>query len=75
MTVNELRVGLKISLDEFMLYYRGAAQNVIATAADGRRIQFPANILRPFLSEKGIEGIFLLRFDENNKLIDIHKVM
>lgn len=70
----ELRVPLTISADEYEHYYRGVAKVVIATSSDGRRVQFPANVLRPFLTRSGIHGEFVLVFDDRFKFIAIHRV-
>lgn len=70
----ELRVPLTIPADEYEQYYRGAAKVVIATSSDGRRVQFPANVLRPFLTHSGIHGEFILVFDHNFKFVAIHRV-
>jgi hypothetical protein len=72
--VGSARFRLDISAERFLAYYRGAARNVVATAFDGRRVQFPADALRPFLSREGVRGEFLLEFDANNKLVALRKV-
>jgi len=73
--MRELRVLLNISAEDFLSYYRGDAQTVIAQSKDGRRVQFPANALRPFLTHSGIQGEFAIRFDENHKLIGVMLVV
>lgn len=70
----ELRVPLVIPADEYEQYYRGTAKHVIAKSSDGRNVQFPANVLRPFLTHSGIHGEFILVFDDNFKFIDIRRV-
>lgn len=72
--MHELHVLLDISAEDFLSYYRGDAQNVIAKTKDGRRVQFPANALRSFLTRSGIQGEFAIRFDANHKLIDVIRV-
>ena len=71
--MHELHVLLNISAEEFLSYYRGDAHTVIAQTKDGRRVQFPANVLRPFLTHSGIQGEFAIRFDANYKLIDVRR--
>lgn len=71
----ELRVPLAISPDEYKQYYSGTAKHVIAKACDGRNVQFPANVLRPYLTHSGIQGQFILVFDDNFKFIDIRRVV
>lgn len=72
--VNELRFRLAISADRYLRYYQGSAQTIIAKSHDGRRVQFPAASLRPFVTREGVRGEFALRFDENNKLIELVRV-
>jgi len=74
MPLNELKFHLGISSDEYLKYYQGNAKNVITTSIDGRNVQFPANILQPFLMHEGIYGLFSIRYDEKGKLIDIEKI-
>lgn len=72
--MNQITFRLSISYDEFLEYYRGSAKNVVMKMRDGKVIQFPANILQPFVSHEGVHGRFLLRFDEKHKLIDINRI-
>ena len=65
---------LNISQDVLLSYYEGAARYVVVTAMDGRTIQFPANILRRFVSGDGVRGIFEMEFDENNKFVDLRRI-
>ena len=67
-------VALAISQHEYARFYKGQANNVICTAKDGRRIQFPAAVLRQFLTHDGIYGEFSIVFSEENKFIDIKKL-
>ena len=67
-------VKLSISADKYKLLYQGAARTVYARATDGRSVQFPADILRPFLLRDGIQGIFRIRFDQKGKYQGIDKL-
>lgn len=69
----ESRFHLAVSAEQFLEYYRGVARQVVVRAADGRTLQFPASILRPFLDQTGIYGDFVIRFDSQNKLVDIRR--
>jgi hypothetical protein len=44
-----VRFRLNLSAEKMLAYYQGAAQQVIARASDGRRVQFPAQWLRRFV--------------------------
>ena len=70
-----MRVALRISAEDYKRYYQGSVHNVIARSRDGRSIQFPANILRPFLMHDGISGEFEIFFDRDNKFQGIKKIM
>jgi len=72
--VNAIIVDLQISSAEFLKVYRGPARVVSTRARDGRRVQFPAAILRPWLLHDGIRGTFRIRFDDAGKLEDIQRL-
>ncbi len=69
-----VRFRLAIDAEQFLAYYQGAAKNVIVTAEDGRRIQFPADRLRRHVTAEGVFGRFELQFDERHRLIDLRKI-
>ncbi len=72
--MRQVRFTLHISADEVLRYYRGSAAMVAVTATDGTRLRFPAGSLRRFVTREGIHGQFLIRFDENNRLVEIKRV-
>lgn len=72
--MQESRFHLAISAEQYLEYYRGAARQVIVRAQDGRTLQFPAGILQRFLDQTGIYGDFVMRFDDQNKFVDIRRV-
>jgi hypothetical protein len=65
---------LNISRDEALRYYHGKARNVIVNADNGQRLQFPAEHIRQFIDHLGVNGVFSIRFSEDNKLIDFQRV-
>jgi len=67
-------VKLKISADRFRAYYQGVVESVVAQSTDGRLVQFPARVLRPFLSYQGIDGTFEIIFDAMMKFQAIRRV-
>ena len=73
MRTNKFIVPLKIEAAAYQKMYRGAAQHVVALDVEGRKIQFPAASLRPFVTREGIEGVFVIQVDEANRLIDIQR--
>ena len=69
-----MQFGIHIPADEYLKYYRGTARAVYARSNDGRSIQFPANVLQPFVTTEGITGQFVIYFNQNNKFLRIEKV-
>jgi hypothetical protein len=66
-------VRLKISPERFQAYYQGVVEYVVARSIDGRLVQFPARVLRPFLSYQGIHGVFEITFDAMMKFHAIRR--
>ncbi len=65
---------LRISSTEYLRYYRGTVQNVMARCTNGQTIQFPASLLKKFLAPGGISGNFRLTSDDNNKGLDLQRI-
>lgn len=76
MSVNEQHVyfSLAIPSHEFERYYRGTGRVVLVQGWDGRSLQFPAGLLRGFLSHDGVYGDFVISYDENHKLVALERV-
>lgn len=70
----QARFVMRISRDEYLRYYQGQANAVVATAVDGQRIRFPATALRPFVGHGGVSGVFVLVYDENNRFVELRRV-
>lgn len=65
--MQQIVVDLNISREEWLKIYRGETNLVYARSRDGRSIQFPANILNPYTSHSGVQGSFIIYFDERGK--------
>jgi len=65
---------LNISQADCLQYYRGVARSVVVTSEDGRTVSFPANVLRRFLGQEGIQGTFVMRYDENNRFAGMERL-
>jgi len=72
--VNELRFYLSLSPERYLHYYRGAAKSVVAQSLDGKRVAFPAERLRPFVTRDGVHGLFSIRFDTNNRFVALERL-
>ncbi|MEK7321836.1 MAG: DUF2835 domain-containing protein [Pseudomonadota bacterium] len=69
-----VRFSLRISPDLYLSYYQGVARAVVVKSFDGRTIQFPANVLQQFVTHDGVNGVFEMDFDANNKFVAIRRV-
>lgn len=69
----ELRFRLDVSSDQFMAHYQGLAASIQTMSLDGRRVRFPASILRPHLRHDGVHGLFVLRIDADNRVVDLRR--
>ncbi len=67
-------INLSISAEEFLALYEGSAENVLCYSLDGRRVRFPAAILRRFVTHNGVHGVFRIAFDEHNRYQGIEKI-
>ncbi len=65
--MNRFVFNLSISTQEYLPYYRGVVNKVVATCNDGTTVQFPAGLLTPFVTSGGIRGAFVLTCDEGGK--------
>jgi hypothetical protein len=70
---NVFVVRLRISAVAYQRMYSGEASHVLAEDLQGRRVRFPASALRPFVTRIGVNGVFELRVDAANRLIDIRR--
>jgi hypothetical protein len=72
--VKRFEFALRISPDDYLLYYRGEVRAVVVEANGGQTVQFPASFLRPFVTDVGISGRFVLLCDESNRCLDLRRV-
>ena len=61
--MNHFEFSINLSAQEYLQYYRGSVNKVIAQCADGTTIQFPALLLKPFVTSLGVRGNFVLSCD------------
>jgi hypothetical protein len=55
-------------------YYRGQVNQVVARSTDGTSIQFPALLLKPFVSTNGVHGLFTLTCDDDGKNSNLQRL-
>ena len=70
----QFRFHLTVNQQEYIRYYQGAANNVRVVSECGRRLQFPASRLRPFITHTGISGRFQLTVDNENRFLNLQKI-
>lgn len=66
---------LHLDSEQYLKWYRGTARQVVVTARDGRKIQFPAKVLQPFVTHSGISGTFALYFDDDHRYKEIRRLV
>lgn len=69
-----IHFSIRLSYEKYLGYYQGYADDVLVTAIDGRKIQFPAEILKPYLTREGINGNFIIHFNNQNKYQSLQKI-
>jgi len=69
-----LTVDISISYDEYIKQYHLPGYVVSTYARTGQSVQFPANILQPFVDHSGVNGSFRIDFDENGKFCAINRI-
>ncbi len=65
---------LHIESNEVQKYYRGEALSVLATSFNGVKVQFPANLILPYVTHNGIQGHFVLEYGDDGKAISLRKI-
>jgi len=71
--MNKIVIDIRISSDEYLKQYQQPNCMVSTVSRDGRSIQFPANILKPFLLHSGINGSFCIFFDSKGKFQSVSR--
>lgn len=71
MTEKQVRISLSIPADEYIRVYQGAAKKVHAVDHQGKSINFPVNILQPFVTHDGVHGTFTIYFDDAHRFIKV----
>jgi len=68
------RFYMSLNRDKYMEYYAGQASCIRVRTEEGPTIQFPASVVKPWITHHGIDGYFQIEFDENHKLIEMKKL-
>lgn len=70
----KIQVRLNIPPAVYESYYQGAVREVVAVSVDGRSLRFPANILQSFVLHDGVNGLFEIEFNQDNKFVAIRRI-
>ena len=65
---------LNISSERYLAYYRGTVHQVVVRCFDGVTIQFPASLLKQFITSTGIHGNFALTCEDNLKGANLQRL-
>ncbi|KZN30873.1 DUF2835 domain-containing protein [Pseudoalteromonas luteoviolacea] len=65
---------LKLTHEQCLAYYEGEVEHIQVIEDGGKRIRFPAQHIRRFVSTIGVSGRFRLQLDDNNRFIALEKV-
>jgi hypothetical protein len=71
--VRRFELVLRISPEEYLRFYRGELSAVVAEASN-LTVQFPAFLLRSFVTHGGVEGRFLLVCDDSNRCVELRRL-
>ncbi len=69
-----VQFSLNIEASEIKKYYSGQAKNIIVTGSNGLKIQFPANLILPYVAHNGVSGNFILKYDGNGKAQSLQRI-
>jgi len=72
--LNQIRFYLNLSAERYLSYYQGVARSISVVSVDGRRVEFPAEHLRRFVSHDGVRGEFVLKFDGDNRFTALERL-
>jgi len=72
-STQDILISLNIAPEEMVRWYAGEANIVRATAIDGRKVKFPANILKPFVTREGVRGVFCIKYSAAGKFLSISR--
>lgn len=65
---------LRLSPEQYLAYYRGTANQVVARSTTGQTVQFPAALLQRFVTQAGVHGRFVLTCDDQNRGAELQRL-
>ncbi|PHS14030.1 MAG: hypothetical protein COA86_16165 [Kangiella sp.] len=70
----QIDFNIKITAKELEKYYAGTAKIISVVANNGQRLQFPANLVLPYVTRSGISGHFVLDYSSSGKAKSLSKI-
>ena len=70
----EYEFEIHLSAEEYLQYYQGVVNSVQVRSKCGKRIQFSADKIRPFVMSDGIHGRFKIQLGANNKFLGLKRI-
>ncbi len=70
----QARFRLQLSNEQYLAYYSGHARNISVISEEGRRIEFPAEKLRPYITHTGVQGVFVLEYTEQGRFRSLQQL-
>jgi hypothetical protein len=67
-------IDVSLSYDDMLKAYQGTVRTVQGIDVKGRKIRFPADILREFVTHDGVYGRFQIKISENNHFEGIKRL-
>jgi len=65
---------LNIEANEIKKYYQGRAHSIFVEASNGLKIQFPANLILPYVTREGVKGNFILEYQISGKAKSLRRL-
>jgi glucose-6-phosphate isomerase len=72
--MNRISFSINISSEEYLKSYQHHQAVVFVMSDDGRRVKFPANLLKRFIMHNGIQGRFSIEFDAAGKCLGVERL-
>ncbi len=65
---------VSVSAERLLAMYSGDARYLIVWSKEGLKLQLPLGNFRPFVTDEGLQGLFQVTVDQDNKLQSLKKL-
>ena len=72
--MREYKFSMDLSAAKTHSIYEGQARYILVESEQGLKLQLPAANFRQYVSKDGINGLFSVRIDADNRIIDLRKL-